>query len=190
MGRPMNVRYSTERNHAFVVGLSDLQKLWELLDQQVGSVSVSAKCGDEITREFSDWDQLSSYDNAPRREVIKLSMAAVSADVSVQIHFARYSSANIAVSVSGPERTTMRIREEVSDSLDATKPWYSAIVGVNFNQGFWVVYFLWSWWFILFGSFDLSKLKGTDRTIGFHLPFNSYRIWGSWGRSLPHKGAE
>ena len=161
----MKVYYHTERTHAFVLRKSDLQKLWNLLHNQIGSVHAILECSDEITREFNDWEQFSLYDNPRTKKIVGLSLKAVSRDMSAEIHFARYSLTNIAINISGVEQIAVEIKEGISNSLDGTRAWYSPVVDVNFNLLFWMAYVLFVVWCFLLGPCDFTNLKKPDISI-------------------------
>lgn len=76
----------TGREHAFVIRLPDLRKLWELLEEHIGTVEASAVCSDDIEREFDVLEQLSSYDNPPTKEIFRLSIISQSKDGKKSAH--------------------------------------------------------------------------------------------------------
>lgn len=72
----MKTSISSTRKHAYVVWLSDLEKLYRLLEERVGSVTVRAQCSDEMKREFETWQEVACYDNVPSKKIMSLCLSA------------------------------------------------------------------------------------------------------------------
>ena len=127
----MNVHINTERKHAFVLRLSQLKNLWDLLNTQVGTVNASVVCADEITREFTSWEQLAAYDNPPAKMAVELTLEAQSEDLetSVEVEFSDGTWQTIEVEIHATERVGAGIKDKILDILDGTKPWYSPFAG-------------------------------------------------------------
>ena len=127
----MNVHINTGRKHAFVLRLSQLRRLWDLLNTQVGTVNSSVVCGDEITREFTNWEQFELYDNPPAKMAVELTLEARSDDreTYVWVKFADGIRESIKVAIRATERDGADIKDGILDILDGTKPWYSPFAG-------------------------------------------------------------
>ena len=120
----MKESISTRRNHAFVVRSSDLQNLWEVLEDRVGTVTASAKCSDDVEREFDDLKELFSYDNAPTRKIVELSVRSGKYfEKSVTISFSSQLGIHINIETKG--QVDSALRDKIFDILAGIKPWYS-----------------------------------------------------------------
>ena len=132
----MKTTIRTRREHAFVVRLPDLQKLWELLEDRIGTAEASAECSDDIERKFDAWKQLASYDNPPAKEIIKLSISSRSKNwsKSTKVDFSddQWSNSSIRILVEAPEQVCLEVKDKIFDILDGTKPWYSFLARVDF----------------------------------------------------------
>ena len=136
MTEPVMARIRTERRYAVVLQLSDLEKLWKLLQDQIGVVGASASCSDEMIREFSTWRQLSSYDNPPTKEVVEFSIWARSEDLEMRadVHFPCRAWHTVAIDIQAREQVASEVRDGLSDILEGMKPWYSFLVRVSFEH--------------------------------------------------------
>ena len=129
----MKVSFDSTRKHAFNLRLDDLWKIWELLEEQVGTVKVSVRCSDDMVRTFDTWKELVSYDNPPTKKIIGLSIDACSDDSkkSVNVHFSYIRLEDIYITNKAPEQVILVLKDKIYDILDGTKPWYSVLARVN-----------------------------------------------------------
>ena len=124
----MKESISTRRNHAFVVRSSDLENLWKVLEDRVGTVTASAKCSDDVEREFDDLKELLSYDNAPTKKIVELSVNSVFyrekyfREKSVTISFSSQLGIHINIEIKG--QVDSALRDKIFDILAGIKPWY------------------------------------------------------------------
>ena len=119
----MKESISTRRNHAFVVRSSDLENLWKVLEDRVGTVTASAKCSDDVEREFDDLKELLSYDNAPTRKIDELSVRSGKyLEKSVTIRFS--SQFEIYIEIEPQGQVDSELRDKIFDILEGIKPWY------------------------------------------------------------------
>ena len=124
----MKESISTRRNHAFVVRSSDLENLWKVLEDRVGTVTASAKCSDDVEREFDDLKELLSYDNAPTKKIVELSVNSVFyreeyfREKSVRISFSSQFGIDINIKTKG--QVDSALRDKIFDILAGIKPWY------------------------------------------------------------------
>ena len=123
----MKTEITTIHKHAFVVRLSDLGKLWKLLESRIGAVTASAECSDEMEREFDAWEELASYENSPTKKIIKLSIESHSDDLKkfVHIKFLGKRFGGILIYIRAREQLISEVKDKMSNILDGTKPWYS-----------------------------------------------------------------
>ena len=112
--------------HAFVLEPEEVRKVYRLLQDRIGSPSISSQCADGITREFTDISQLLEYENPRRRRIVSISFRSHNDDWKKQadITFSSHSWATISANLSGPEGSVMKLRDEISEMIDGLKPWY------------------------------------------------------------------
>ena len=123
----MKESISTKRNHAFVVRSSDLEKLWKVLEDHIGTVTVSVECLDDVKREFNDLKELLSYDNSPARRIVSLSVESELDDWEKEAQIVFSSSPSryaISIKIKGPERVDSGVKDKIFDILEGLKPWY------------------------------------------------------------------
>lgn len=132
----MKVTAKVELKHAFVLRSSDAAKIWSVLAEALGPVKASARCADDIEREFDSTDALSSYENPRSRCIRSLSFRARSNgfDASASVHLGgRFSSTpTIDLDIEGPEPTVLRVRDRLGELFDGMRPWYSVISRIDF----------------------------------------------------------
>jgi hypothetical protein len=140
----MNVRYSKELPHAFVVGPADLKKLIELLQKRIGKVEISTGCADDLSREFKTLKDLITYENPKLKEILSIYLRACSDDYSKSItivfrNSARFSS-GISIDANGREDVVSRLKEEILDIIAGMRPKYDAMYRLNFLTPAWIVF--------------------------------------------------
>jgi hypothetical protein len=120
--------------HAFVLEPEEVRKVCRLLQDRIGSTSISSQCADGITREFADISQLLGYENPRRRRIASISFRSHSDDWKKQadISFSSHSWATISANFSGLEASVMKLRDEISEMIDGLKPWYWRFARIDF----------------------------------------------------------
>ena len=119
----MKSRFTTERKGAYVIHLSELKKLWTLLADRVGTVTLEANCVDEVQRTFNDWEDVQSYENASSKRIAELTFSAQSPDFdkSVSIDLSPRVDYTVRVMIACPENELSSLREDILDILDGMK---------------------------------------------------------------------
>lgn len=119
----MKSRFRTAKKGAYVVHLPDLEKLWMLMENRVGSVSFEAECADEVQREFNCWEDLKSYENAPSKQIVEMSLGAGSRDFqkSVSIDLSPRSEHPLTVTIHCPDDEISSLKEDITDILDGMR---------------------------------------------------------------------
>ena len=124
-----------------VVSLSDLKKLFKLLEDRIGTVTVSARCSDDMVREFDTWEEIASYDNPPSKKIIGLSIEAhnynIEESVSIKYHDKSHSdiySSNISIDIRGKEDFCLDMKNRISGIVEQIKPWYSFLSHNNYKM--------------------------------------------------------
>ena len=153
----MRTTLTTIHKHAFVVRLSDLEKLWKLLEVQVGVVTASAKCSDEMEREFDAWEELASYENPPAKKIIELSIESHSGDLEkfVHIRFLGKMFGSAVILISAQEQVISEVKGKISDTLDGAKPWYSFLARLGSPL---LVVVAWITLWVLYKPWELSAI--------------------------------
>ena len=138
----MNVHYSKELSHAFVVSPDGLKKLVELLQKRIGKVDISANCADDLSRECKTLKDLIDYENPKPKEINSIHLRARSDDYSKSItivfrKFPRFSS-GISIDANGREDVVSRLKEDILDIVAGMRQWYSVMHRVNFFYVFFI----------------------------------------------------
>lgn len=121
-----------EQNHAFVLGIDEINSIWQILEERIATPSVTINCADKTERTFSSIEQLQSYENSPRRQIVRLRISAHAAnwEAGANLTFGGYES--IRGSISGEDEEAIRIRDKIEDVLAGIKPWFNWLSKVNF----------------------------------------------------------
>ena len=161
----MKTSVSTTRNHAYVVRSSDLEKLYKLLEDRIGTVTVSASCADDMKREFDNWEEVDSFDNPPSKKIISLSIRAINlnAEKHAFIDFRNDSFTNMSIDIKGQEDFCLDMKSRALDIIDQVKPWYSLLSYDNFSS--YVIQWIMSYTCFRFVYY---KLFG-DINVGIHI---------------------
>lgn len=139
----MNVRYSKELSHAFVVGPNGLKKLVGLFQNRIGEVEISTDCADDFSREFKTLKDLIAYENPKPKEIQRISLRARSDDYSKSITIvfreSSWLSSGISIDINGREDVVSRLKEEILDIIAGMHPWYRVMYHINFINPVWIV---------------------------------------------------
>jgi hypothetical protein len=145
----MEASVFNERKHAFVLKQSGLKKIWDLFEARIGSVSVETGCADGIDRKFSDWKQLTAFDNPPQKQIVSLSIDARADNwsKSANLRFSKSSWRSIELRLQGTEQVVSRLYNDINDILDGVRPWYSMFARIDF---FYIIGFICWFAFMVF----------------------------------------
>ena len=136
----MTVTFDFEDKSAFVLRRDAVKRVWKILESTIGSVSTTARCADNARREFGSLSQLLAFDNARAKEIRSLQFSATSKDLERRgdITFgAGYPSAPISGTLSAQEDgEILQGYEDLKDTIDGTRAWYSFISRVNIGLVF------------------------------------------------------
>ena len=120
----MNSRFSTEKTGAYIVNSPNLKKLWTLLENRVGSVTLEANCADEMRRTFDEWQDVEAYENAANKEIVAISLRARSSDFvkHVCIEFSPTLHYTVGVTIDCPDDNQVSsLKDKIVDILDGMK---------------------------------------------------------------------
>lgn len=111
---------------AFVMEPSDLRQLHDFLVEEVGPVTISARCADKLERSFESVEAILGYDNPATRalETVRLRSRAAQTESSASVRFDSDPQRNIAISIDGPEDVVLRISERLDELLASMRPFY------------------------------------------------------------------
>lgn len=140
----MDVHYSKELSHAFVVSPDELGKLVGLLQKRIGEVDISVKCADDLSRKFRTLKDLIAYENPKPKEISSIDLRARSDTYSksARIVFRRPSwlSWGISIDANGREDVVSRLKEEILDIMAGMRPKYDVMYRINFVTSTWIVF--------------------------------------------------
>lgn len=141
-----------------------LKKIWDLFQSRIGKTTIRTKCADAMVREFSSWNQFSSFDNPPQKKISQLIISSRSEDMkkSASIDFSDWSWRSIGININGNEQVVSRLYDEVADILESTRPWYSRITKFNF---FYAISFPVLFSIIVMLLYNLDKTKGVEQSV-------------------------
>src|SRR5712671_2821100 len=103
---------------SFVLREENVKVIWALLKDRIGDMSASARCADEMKREFRDLKELLGYENLPGRRILRLELDArfyqsgKSKSASV-----RFDQSGVDVRLGGPEDVITRLTTDLKDFL-------------------------------------------------------------------------
>lgn len=134
---------STQRfvRDGFVLTVEDLTNVAGLFRKLVGEPTFDVECTDHVSRDFSSLDQLLVFPNSRSKRIQSLRITAASPDSRTRASLT-FSTGHspLHVSADGPEEAVSRFSEEVNDSLEGMRPWYSFLAKRDFvNLGFLIV---------------------------------------------------
>lgn len=151
---------------SYVIRSCELSKLWNLLEDEVGNVTSSVDCSDKIQRELKSWEDLNSYDNLSRKQILKLTLRAGSilSEKGISISFKSDESFSVFVTIECPERELLHLKKSVFDILEDMK---HQVLSIFTGRGFialCIIYLVGSWAIVrstvnlfLYGAFSLSN---------------------------------
>lgn len=137
----MNVTARIDLSHAFVLRPADVAKIWSAFSESIGPVKATARCTDNIEREFNSADELTSYENARPRAIRSLTIRARSKDwdTSALLHVGSRLSTTIELNLEGPESRVLLVRDRLGELFAEIRPWYSMVTRIDFFVVVWAV---------------------------------------------------
>ena len=125
----MNASYSEILLQTFVIGDSELNKIYEILKDRIGEVHISADCADNIDREFESVDELIAYENPESKEIRTLYLTARSDNYSksASINFSGFRWRGISIKCTGSEEHVSKCKEDMLDVVAGMRLWYNSV---------------------------------------------------------------
>lgn len=111
---------------SFVLKSEHIKHIIELLNNNIGNISISADCEDKINRKFNSVDQLLSYSNPPGFRIQSLSIRARSddSDKFARVAFANESLYPIKFTAEATEDIVINLKDGFLKIITMTKAWY------------------------------------------------------------------
>lgn len=136
------MRYSTKLPYPFVAGGDELKKLFDLLRNHMGNVTISADCADDKSRPFETIKELLTYENPKGKEIRRIVFTAQSDDYSKhgKIDLCSTPRPGILIDYTGREDVVTRLETQTLDIIAGIRPWYGVMHRINFQYVFWIVY--------------------------------------------------
>lgn len=129
----MEARAEHQCKSGFVLKAAVLSKMWNELQENVGQVKATVSCADKIERTFSNLEELTAYENSRIRQIQSLEFAAHSADRSEVVYLQfKNSIPSITLRAEGKEPNVSRIKDNLVETIDGVRAWYSSIARVGF----------------------------------------------------------
>ena len=188
----MNVHYSEELSHAFVVSPDGLKNLVELLQKRIGKVDISVDCVDKIEREFKTVKKLITYENSKSKKIRRIHLRSQADDYSksatIVFRDPSWLNSGVSINVKGREDVVSRLKGEILDIIAGMRPWYDAFacidLGTIIGVVFLILLFIFSI-FILFEWIPISDSPSSDSKNGkgsaFSIVFLLITSLGLWG---------
>ena len=135
-------RFTSSRKGAYVIHLPALVKLWSIIDKRIGEVEIEAECADGVKRTFDSVNDVASYENPIRKQILSMSLEAHSKnfDKRVSIDFSSKFGYTVRLSISSTDEEISLLREDITDVIQGMKHQVlSLIVGRDYFLGFMVL---------------------------------------------------
>jgi len=131
----MAIEAEIEQNHAFVLGIEEVGRLWKILEEGIGSTSVTIRCADKTDRALSSVAELDAYENSQPRKIVRLRIFSQGEDwkTAANITFGGYEAIRGSVTANG--EVAVNLRDRIDEILLGTKPWYNRLATIDF---FWL----------------------------------------------------
>ena len=120
---------------AYVVRISDLDKLCHILESRAGEVEMTIDCADGARRLFSSWTEVKSYENADRSQIVELSINSRSTDWEkrVSLDISRENDSTIRLRIECPNDEYLSLNADITDVLEGMK---QKVLSVFFDLNF------------------------------------------------------
>jgi hypothetical protein len=107
-------------------------RIWSVLEG-VGEVSATALCQDDTQRRFKDGKLLLEFENPRAKQIRRLAFHARSDDRrrNARLQLSDELLSNVRLYLEGQEPAVSHLKDELTDILDGSKAWYSAISRVE-----------------------------------------------------------
>ncbi len=130
----MDARTSITRDHAFVLTDQDVKKITGLLQERIGKVTIRSESADGLERDYGDAKVLCAIENPwPKRiQVLRFRARSEGGEKQARLWFYEDGYWPIDGEIAAPEAVVERLRRELLDIIDGTRPWYGWLtVGIR-----------------------------------------------------------
>ena len=160
----MEAQTRFDAQHAFVLEVEHVEKIWCLLEEQGMVVKATVDCSDGIVRHYEEKGSLASYENPKRAAISAVSFSGriVEPFATAEIDLGARYSKSVSVSISGEETLVSSMRMSISDIVDGMKPWYSRIAVLDLST---------IWFSIFMVLLLLAQLMGSSGEAKPSIPF-------------------
>lgn len=127
---------SVSLKQAFVIRADVLRRLGDILETKVGKLSITARCTDDVQREFRNVQALIEYDNIRSRQICRLGLDSRSDDrsKSASISFDSGPFSLVDLSITSPsDEFVVAVRQDVLALVGELRPWYGRVSTVDFT---------------------------------------------------------
>lgn len=130
----MNATFSTRLETAYALNGETLKKLFDLLSDRVGTVSIELRCIDDVTRKYEEVKKVLEFENPREKDITSVRLTARSADFekSATVEFRSEEWAGISIDLQASDPVVTRLRSDVLDILGGTRVWYSSFARLEF----------------------------------------------------------
>jgi hypothetical protein len=169
---------STELNlkQAIVLRPEMSTRICGILQEHVGTLTIKAVCADGIEREFTNSEQLNSYDNLRSKQIEALRVSARSSYSSktAALSFGKRLPGNVYFSMTADgEDVVVTVRQQMVALLRDLRPWYDQLATVDVVTATLVLFVAVLGVGITVGSIRLTESSATDsaRALGVAIVF-------------------
>jgi len=134
----MKLNRSTFETQVFVLNWASLEKLHAAVAARLPKLTISAKCADQLDREFASLEELKNFDNPARAAIVELRIAGrdTEHDQRFSISLSNERRSNVRVSLDANEEDGIALNTLASDTVESLRPWYSWIARADW---YWLV---------------------------------------------------
>ena len=122
----MKLSRSTFETHVFVLNWDSLEKLHGAIAAHLAVVTITAKCADQLDRQFASIDELKNFDNPARAAISELQITGRDAkhEQRFSLSLSNERRSNIRVSLDADEENGLPLNALANDTVESLQPWY------------------------------------------------------------------
>ena len=123
----MKLSRSTFETRTFVLNWASLERLYSSVAERMPRVYISAKCSDQLDREFESLQELKDFGNPSRAAIQELKITGRDSehDQRISISLSNERRSNVRISLDANEEDAIPLNDLATDSVDSLSPWYS-----------------------------------------------------------------
>lgn len=134
----MKLSRSTSETRVFVLSWTSLEQLYSSIEARLPKVSITAKCADQLDREFTSLQELKEFSNPSRAAIkqLKITGRDLEHDQRFSISLSNERGSNVRIMLEANEENALPLNEFASDTVESLVPWYSWVARVDW---YWLV---------------------------------------------------